>query len=142
MAAEKKNVGAPPPSLLSHPIIYIFLVLPPTHTYPEKQKRNPPPPSPPIKSTQNQKYSTYIPQNLRIPPMRRRRHLRQHTITSLTSILTLILVRGRGLRVQDKRDGEEAFDPFDELVPAVRLEGVFDPVAGRHCLVLDRSGLG
>lgn len=74
--------------------------------------------------------------------MRRRRHLRQHTIPSLTSILTLILVRGRGLRVQDKRDGEEAFDPFDELVPAVRLEGVFDPVAGRHCLVLDRSGLG
>lgn len=75
--------------------------------------------------------------------MRRRRHLRQHTPSSpTTSILTLILVRGRGLRVQDKRDGEEAFDPFDELVPAVRLEGVFDPVAGRHCLVLDRSGLG
>lgn len=37
MAAEKKNVGAPPPSLLSHPIIYIFLVLPPTHTYPENK---------------------------------------------------------------------------------------------------------
>lgn len=142
MAAEKKNVGAPPPlpSLSSN---HIYISCPPTHTHlPRKTKKKPPPPSPPIKSTQNQKYSTYIPQNLRIPPMRRRRHLRQHTIPSLTSILTLILVRGRGLRVQDKRDGEEAFDPFDELVPAVRLEGVFDPVAGRHCLVLDRSGLG
>lgn len=72
--------------------------------------------------------------------MRRRRHLRQHIIlppTSLTSIsiLFIILIRGRGLRVQDKRDREQAFDPFDELVPSVRLEGVFDAVAGRHCLI-------
>lgn len=34
--------------------------------------------------------------------------------------------------MQDERDGEQAFDPFDELVPSVRLEGVFDAVAGRH----------
>ena len=36
------------------------------------------------------------------------------------------------LGVEDKRHGEETFDPFDQLVTAVGLEGVFDPIAGGH----------
>ena len=50
-------------------------------------------------------------------------------------------VGGCGLGVQDEGDGEEAFDPFDQLVAAVGLQGVFDAVAGRHSGIL-RGGEG
>ena len=41
-------------------------------------------------------------------------------------------VGGGRLGVQDEGNGEEAFDPFDELVAAVGFQGVFDAVAGCH----------
>lgn len=68
--------------------------------------------------------ATYIPQHLPIPPPGRRCHLDQHILS--------VVVRGGGLRVQHKWYGEEPFDPFDELVPTVRLERVFDSIACCH----------
>jgi hypothetical protein len=35
--------------------------------------------------------------------------------------LALLVGDGRGLRVQDEWDGQQALDPFDQLVSAMRL---------------------
>lgn len=75
---------------------------------------------------------THIAQNLRIPPMCRWRHLHQHILP--------VLIRGRGLRVQNKGYSKQTFDPFNELIPSVRLEGVFDTVARCH-YVLGKGGV-
>ena len=56
--------------------------------------------------------------------MRGRSHFYQHILP--------VLICSRGLRVQNKRYGEKAFDPFDQLVPTMCLECVFNSVAGRH----------
>ena len=73
--------------------------------------------------------ATHIPQHLPIPPPSCRCHLDQHILS--------VVVRSGGLRVQHKWYGEQPFDPFDELVPTVRLERVFDSIACCH-LVSDR----
>ena len=47
-------------------------------------------------------------------------------------IAVAAVVGGGRLRVEDEGDGEQAFDPFDQLVSAVCFEGVFHAIASRH----------
>ena len=67
---------------------------------------------------------SHIVEYLRVPSMRRRGHRDEH--------IPAVVVRRRGLRVQNEGHGQEAFDPFDELVPTVGLERVLDAVTRCH----------
>lgn len=53
---------------------------------------------------------------------------------SLENILVAAVVGGGRLRVENKRDGQETFDPFNQLVSAMSFESVFNAIARRHDL--------
>ena len=69
-------------------------------------------------------HTLHIPHNLPIPPRTLLRHLRY---------AAPFLKNAGGLAVQNEGDGEEAFDPFDQLIAAVRFERIWGMLVSGYC---------